>query len=211
MLAKFLAGSCYVVILSVIGSLIASVTVTVYAAVDMVSIALALIREAGHSADMAKSVSVAATELIELFLLGTVLYIIALGLYQLFIDPTIYLPPWLAIHTIDSLKERLLSTVVVMLAVSFLGFVVSWDGTMNIIALGVGVGLVLASLAYILSLNRRYPIEPEPAQPHPACPTSPAIPRRRADETRGLRGAREGPIPGNRVLRDRYHISPAVR
>ena len=93
--------------------------------------------------------------LIELFLLGTVLYIIALGLYQLFIDRDIYLPPWLEIRTIDNLKERLLSTVVVMLAVSFLGFVVTWDGTMNILALGVAIGLVLASLAYILSLSRQ--------------------------------------------------------
>ena len=155
MLAKFLAWSRYLVIISVIGSFLASVTVTVFAGVEMVRLTLALIRDNSHSDDLGKRVAVGATELIELFLLGTVLYIIALGLYQLFIDRDIYLPPWLEIRTIDNLKERLLSTVVVMLAVSFLGFVVTWDGTMNILALGVAIGLVLASLAYILSLSRR--------------------------------------------------------
>jgi hypothetical protein len=43
-----------------------------------------------------------------------------------------------------------------MLAVSFLGFVVTWDGSTNILALGVSIGLVLASLGYILSLTRRH-------------------------------------------------------
>ena len=155
MLAKLLAWSRYLIIISVIGSLAASVTVTLFAGVHMVWVVLAFISDPGHPEDLGKRVAVGATELIELFLLGTVLYIIALGLYQLFIDRDVYLPPWLEIRTIDNLKQRLLSTVVVMLAVSFLGFVVTWDGSMNILALGVAIGLVLASLAYILSLSRQ--------------------------------------------------------
>jgi len=156
MLAQLLARSRYLVTFAVLGSLLASGAITLFAFIDMVAIALKLVGEAGHAHELGKSVAVAATELIDLFLLGTVLYIVALGLYQLFIDRNSYLPPWLEIHTIDNLKERLLSTVVVMLAVSFLGFVVTWDGSTNILALGIAIGLVLASLGYILSLTRRH-------------------------------------------------------
>lgn len=161
MLARLLAQSRYVVIIAVIGSLLASATVTVFAGVHMVRIALAILRADSYVDDGAKRVAVGATEVIDLFLLGTVLYVIALGLYQLFIDRDVYLPPWLEIHTLDNLKERLLSTVIVILAVSFLGFAVTWDGSMNILALGGATGLVLASLAYTMSLSLRRHRRPE--------------------------------------------------
>jgi uncharacterized membrane protein YqhA len=155
MVARILGGSRYIVLIAVIGSLLASVTVTVFAGVEMVRMGWEFLRLGFQADDLGKSVAVGATELIELFLLGTVLYVIALGLYQLFIDRNIVLPGWLTIHSLENLKQRLLGTVIVMLAVSFLGFVVTWDGSMNILGLGGAVGLVLASLGYILSLDRR--------------------------------------------------------
>jgi len=60
---------------------------------------------------VAKLLAVAFTQLIDTFLLGTVLYIVAIGLYELFIDPQIKTPAWLEIRSIDDLKERLLGTV----------------------------------------------------------------------------------------------------
>ena len=56
MLAKFLAWSRYLVIISVIGSFLASVTVTVFAGVEMVRLTLALIRDNSHSDDHGKRV-----------------------------------------------------------------------------------------------------------------------------------------------------------
>jgi hypothetical protein len=40
--------------------------------------------------------------------------------------------------------------VIALLAVSFLGYVVDWDGSANIVALGIAVGLVLFALGYLL-------------------------------------------------------------
>ena len=156
MLARLLSGSRYIVVISVLGSLLGSVVVTVFAGVEMVRITVAAIRGGADLSDPAKYIAVGAIEMIELFLLGTVLYVIALGLYQLFIDRDIHLPHWLEIHTLDNLKERLLGTVIVILAVSFVGFAVTWDGGFSILALGVAVGLVLASLAYTLSQIRKH-------------------------------------------------------
>jgi uncharacterized membrane protein YqhA len=155
MMARILGGSRYIVLISVVGSLLAAVTVTVLTCVQLVRVVQEFFRAVPVIDELGKRVAVRAAELIELFLLGTVLYVIALGLYQLFIDREILLPKWLTIHSLDNLKERLIGTVVVMLAVSFLGFVVAWDGSINIIGLGSAVGLVIASLALILSLDRR--------------------------------------------------------
>ena len=156
MLARILSGSRYIVIISVLGSLLASVLVTIFAGVEMVHIVVTTIRGGADGSDPAKYITVGAIEMIELFLLGTVLYVMALGLYQLFIDGDIRLPEWLEIRTLDNLKERLLGTVIVILAVSFVGFAVTWDGGFSILALGVAVGLVLASLAYTLSQIRKH-------------------------------------------------------
>jgi len=90
-------------------------------------------------------------EVIDLFLLATVFYIIALGLYELFIDDRVHVPEWLEIHNLDDLKNRLTSVVVVLLSVLFLGRVVQWDGTGNILPFGLSIALVIASLTYFMS------------------------------------------------------------
>ena len=76
--------------------------------------------------------------------------IIALGLYALFVDDTLPLPHWLEIHDLDDLKAKLLSVVVVVLAVLFLGEVVKWDGRRELLGLGVAIAAVIAGLTFFL-------------------------------------------------------------
>ena len=54
-------------------------------------------------------------------LLATVLYVLALGLYSLFVDDRVPMPLWLRIHDLGQLKELLAGVVVVAIAVIFLG------------------------------------------------------------------------------------------
>jgi uncharacterized membrane protein YqhA len=155
MLAKLLAGSRFMVIIAVLGSLLASFLVIAFAGWDIVRVAMEVIQEGVSDTSAGKRVAVGAIELIELFLLGVVLYVIALGMYQLFIERDVYLPAWLEIRSLDNLKERLLSTVLVMLAVTFLGYAVTWDGTINIVGIGVAIALVIAALAYTIRLAKQ--------------------------------------------------------
>ncbi|MBV9544259.1 MAG: YqhA family protein, partial [Chloroflexi bacterium] len=78
--------------------------------------------------------------------------IVAIGLYELFIDPTLPMPPWLRINTLDDLKERLLGLVAVLLAVTFLGSAVTWDGTSDILALGIAVGVVMGVVSATIAV-----------------------------------------------------------
>lgn len=155
MLPKLLAQSRYLIIIAVLGSLLASFLVIVFAGWDLVWIAIDVLQKDITAPGAGKHVAVGAIELIELFLLGTVLYVIALGMYQLFIERDVYLPAWLEINSLDNLKERLLSTVLVMLAVTFLGYAVTWDGSINILGMGIAVGLVIAAIAYTIRLGRQ--------------------------------------------------------
>ena len=158
MLRRVLAGSRYLIVIAVIGTFLASIAVLVYGGLTVVSVIIDVFTHDGFTITGAKHLAVDAIELIDLFLLGTVLYLVALGLYDLFIDDTLPMPHWLEIVNLDDLKETLLRVIVVLLAVTFLGYIVNWDGSPNILDLGIAVGLVLFALGFLLNrgLNIRH-------------------------------------------------------
>ncbi|MDZ4179279.1 MAG: YqhA family protein [Coriobacteriia bacterium] len=141
------AASRFVVIVPVIGLFAASVTLVVMAAIEVArAIGLAVVGELDK-----KTAVLDFIELADVFLLATVLYIMALGLYELFVDPEITLPSWLVIKTLDDLKEKLVGVVVVVLAVSFLGTVIKAESAEAVMQEGVGIAAVTAALGYFLS------------------------------------------------------------
>jgi len=94
-------------------------------------------------------------EITDMILLGMVLYIVSLGLYQLFIDPTLTVPHWLRVNDLADLKRDLINVTVVLLGVSFLGEVVDWDGSTEILALGAAAALVIVALGLIMWITPR--------------------------------------------------------
>lgn len=162
MLRRILAGSRYLVVIAVIGSFLSSLVILVYGGLTVFSIAFDAFSHGAFSVNGAKHLSVESIEVIDLLLLGTVLYIISLGLYELFIDESLPTPSWLVITTLDDLKAKLTGVIVVLLAVTFLAEVVNWNGSSNILYLGIAVGLVLLALGYILNQNARIGHHPEP-------------------------------------------------
>jgi uncharacterized membrane protein YqhA len=83
-------------------------------------------------------------------LLATVLYVLALGLYSLFVDDRVPMPAWLRIHDLGHLKELLAGVVVVAIAVIFLGEALTWDKEVDLFGFGVASAAVIAALALFL-------------------------------------------------------------
>lgn len=94
----------------------------------------------------------AAIKLFDLVLLATVLYIMAIGLYGLFIDSRLPVPPWLRIDGIDALKYRLTGVVITVLGVVFLEHVISWDGQRDLLPFGAAVAAVILALTCFLAV-----------------------------------------------------------
>ena len=150
MLRRMLAGSRYIVVIAVIGSFLASLAVLIYAGITVVGIFITAFMHGLFTVEGAKHLAVECIEVIDLFLLGTVLYIIALGLYELFIDESLPTPAWLMITSLEDLKAKLIGVIIVLLAVTFLAEVVNWNGSITILYLGIAVGIVLFALALLL-------------------------------------------------------------
>jgi uncharacterized membrane protein YqhA len=151
MLRSILAKSRYLVLAAVLGSLAAALALFVYGLAESVIVVVEVIGKADVSSKGAKLLALAFIEIVDLFLLGTVLLMIALGLYELFINADIELPEWLQVRTFDDLKNKLVGVVIVVLAVLFLGLVVSWDGERDLLRVGAAIALVIAALTYFLS------------------------------------------------------------
>ncbi|MGE5161083.1 MAG: YqhA family protein [Betaproteobacteria bacterium] len=151
MIRSILTASRYLVLAAVLGSLAASLALFAYGVAETAVVIFETVAKAEVSSKGGKALALAFIEIVDLFLLGTVLLMIALGFYELFIDPDLKLPEWLQIRNFDDLKNKLVGVVIVVLGVMFLGFVVAWDGSRDLLGIGVAIALVIAALTYFLS------------------------------------------------------------
>lgn len=156
---QLIGASRYVIILAVIGSMIAALTILLYGFAELVQLVFATLEAGEVSRSGAKALALEMIEIVDLFLLGTVFLIIGVGLYELFIDSNVRLPSWLLIKTLDDLKNKLIGVVIVVLGVLFLGQVVGWDGERDLLGYGAGTALVIAALTYFLGLKTSPPKE----------------------------------------------------
>lgn len=140
-----------VMIVPVVAAFATAVALIVYGAIDTWKF-IDEVFLSGHEVDR-NHVLLLAIEIIDLFLLATVVHVVALGLFQLYFRQDLHLPKWLVIESLDDLKSKLVGVAVTVLAVYFLGQVVSngITGGANILYLGGAIGIVIAALTYFLT------------------------------------------------------------
>lgn len=115
------------------------------------SVGAELVRDGDLSAKAAKMMSLAVIEIIDLFLIGTVAYITAVGLYKLFIsDMEIPLPIRLKIHSLKNLEDKIIGVIVLALAVMFLGHAIGTSDPETLLNYGGGIAFVIAALAFFM-------------------------------------------------------------
>lgn len=164
---RLLGWSRLLVLLAVVGSFISSATLMVYGVMRAVGIILSLGSHVGDSLltkeTYGKELIAQSIAIVDMFLMGTVLFIVAAGLYQLFIDPRTSLPAWLRIRSLDDLKSLLTGVIIVALLVTFLGSAVSWSSGTDIIALGLAIAAVVLAANMSMRIFARHatPTEPE--------------------------------------------------
>lgn len=135
--------SRFVVAIPAIGSIIGSFILMGIGTWEVIQSFLKLFNT---SIELKESV-VAILTAIDTLLLATVLLVIGYGLYELFVDSSVRLPPWLEIKSLDDLKAKLIGVVVAIIAVVFLGVLVDSTDPNEIMLIGFGAGAVLIGLA----------------------------------------------------------------
>ena len=105
---RFLVISRYLLIIPVIGSVLLTAAVVIMAMGRIFTAGLKPFLEGDFSVKASKQLSIGVIEIIDLFLVGTVAYITAIGLYKLFISKTeIDLPMRLKINSLKDLEDKI--------------------------------------------------------------------------------------------------------
>jgi len=144
-----LRASRYVVIVAVLSCLVMFATVTLYGALAVVEAIVEVGRDGATLSDL-PTVTVYAFKILDLFLLGTILYIVALGLGALFLDTETAMPRWFKVRELQDLKTVLAQSVVVVMLIAFLGDVLDWERGRDLIYVGGGIAMVIAAVAFML-------------------------------------------------------------
>ena len=145
-IAAFVGPTRFWIALSIFGVGLSSIAMLIYALNVVVRTIFHAFVEAAFDVDGAKHLAVDLIELTDLFLLGMVFYVVAIGMYQLFIDDKIDIPAWMRVRNLNDLKSHLVSVIIVLLAVSFLAEAVVWSGDTSIVYFGASVSAVMISL-----------------------------------------------------------------
>ena len=152
---RLFSSSRYFAIFAVIGSFLSAVTLYIYGALVVVHLIWDTLVEYRISVAGVKHLQVVFIEMTDVFLLGTVLFIVAFGLYQLFLQPDLPVPAWLKIHDLDQITVRLVEVVGVLLSVTFLAFAVEEAVGTSLLEFGVSVAIVIAALSLLLVVSHR--------------------------------------------------------
>jgi uncharacterized membrane protein YqhA len=146
----------YLIVIPILGLAIAATFFFIFGGIGLIRLLIELVLAAvGLAHDGAALegdiVIVEVVEFVHTFLLGTVLYITALGLYQLFIG-NIRILGWLKVESTEELETNLIGVTVVVLAVNFMGEVFA-NRTADVLNYGVGIALPIAALGVFLGLR----------------------------------------------------------
>lgn len=155
-MTRFLLRTRYLILVPILGLAIAATFFFIFGGIGLISLLLeALFGALGLAPEAVEPeqgvIIFEVVEHVHIFLIGTVLYITAVGFYQLFIHE-IDFPNWLKIDSTDELETNLIGVTVVVLAVNFMGAIFA-GGTENLLQYGVAIALPIAALGVFVALR----------------------------------------------------------
>ena len=150
---KLLARARYAVFIPALASILGALLLMFQGSVAMVTTIVDVVTKGTKL----KLTIVEILTAVDAILLGTVLLVIGYGLYELFIDEDLEVPPWLQVQDLDDLKSKLIGVVVAIVSVIFVGVFVDTDRAADVISYGVGAGALVTGLAIFAFATRKDP------------------------------------------------------
>ncbi len=159
-LAEWIGKSRYIVLLAVVSVLLVSATLFVVGAgmaVQGIWNALVAISRGEFAAT---TITVDLLEVVSVMLKAVVFYLIGVGFYSLFIAP-LNLTAALGIRSFNDLEIKIVSVVVVIMAVTYLEHFIRWDQAFETLMFGVSLAVVVAALVFFQANSHRESREDE--------------------------------------------------
>jgi uncharacterized membrane protein YqhA len=155
-MSRILLGTRFLILLPIFGLAVSAILFFVFGGIGLIRFLVTFVIEALHTVGQGGQLDKGmfiyeVVEYVHTFLVGTVLYITAVGLYQLFVQE-IKFPLWLKVESTEELETNLIGVTVVVLAVNFMGAIFA-GGTENLLQYGAGIALPIAALGLFVGLR----------------------------------------------------------
>lgn len=138
---RLIESSRYVALIGILSLLILSIVCFGWGALRGFDAAMLIIRTVGRDPEIAPALIGA----VDVFLIATVLYVVAVSMYELFIGD-LNLPEWMIAHNLFELKAKLSGVVILIMAIKFLEKVVEWKAPQDTLYFGIAIAVVSAAL-----------------------------------------------------------------
>ncbi len=140
--------------LAVAGIFIGTTILLVSATIDIVAaIASTFMGDNAHEPGYLR---LAMIEAVDTILVSTVLYVIAIGLYQLFVGTNLVLPAWLQTDDVGDLEGRLAGMVVTVISVIFLTLALQSNDSQVLLVAGLGIAAVISAISVFLYVEGKH-------------------------------------------------------
>ncbi len=155
-MTRWLAYCRFLLFIPVIGCVLLTAGVVLMGLGRILTAGVELVRAGDLSAKAAKAMALSVIEIIDLFLVGTVAYITAVGLYKLFISSgEVEMPMRLKIRTLKDLEDKIIGVIVAALAVAFLGRAAGAETPDALLNYGGGIAVVIVALALFMRFGEK--------------------------------------------------------
>ena len=152
---RVIGRSRYVVLMAVVAVLLVSLTLFMLGALDAFAVTWKAWREAlAHGEFASTDLLIEIFGVIDVMLRAVIFYIIGVGLYSLFIAP-LNLTAALGVESLIDLETKVISVVIVILAVAFLEHFVRWEEPGETLHFAAALAIVVAALVVFQWNNQR--------------------------------------------------------
>jgi uncharacterized membrane protein YqhA len=152
---RVIGRSRYVVLIAVVAVLLVSLTLFLLGALSALAVTWKAWREAVANGEFASTdLLIEILGVIDVMLRAVVFYIIGVGLYSLFIAP-LNLTAALGVESLIDLETKIISVVIVIIAVAFLEHFVRWEEPGETLHFAAALAIVVAALVVFQWNNQR--------------------------------------------------------
>jgi uncharacterized membrane protein YqhA len=152
--SRALSGSRFIVLLSVVAILLVALSLFLQTALLAVSHIWRAWSSVLQGSAGTSDLSVTFLELVHVMLEAVVFYLTGVGFYSLFIAP-LNIAVALGIETLGDLEEKLISTIIAIMAVTFLEHFIEWKEPMETLQFGGAMALALIPLVLFQRASQR--------------------------------------------------------
>lgn len=150
-LGRLVVSSRYLMLVGIVGLLAGALEACFWSAVSIYHVFEALLRGEQYASGV-----VGLLHMLDAFLVAAVLLLVAIGTYGLFIAPLDDVPEALVAPSLDALKAKFSSVLVLLMSVTFVEHLVAWTDPWSTLVFGGAIAIVAAALIAYSRWSQRH-------------------------------------------------------